>query len=98
MNITISPNPFSIETTPKIQFELREDAEISIYVFHTRWNNPIKTIIENESLNAGKHTYKWNCRNNFGVISTNGYYKIRILVNDKARMIDRLQKKWEWQL
>jgi flagellar hook assembly protein FlgD len=97
-DITISPNPFSIKTIPKIRFELSEDAKISIYVFHTRWNNPIKTIIENEFLKAGKHTYKWNCRNNLGVISTNGYYKIRILVNDKARMIDRLQKKWEWQL
>jgi flagellar hook assembly protein FlgD len=97
-NITISPNPFSIETIPKIHFELRKEATISIYVFHTRWNNSIKTITENESLKAGKHTYKWNCKNDLGVISTNGYYKIRILVNDKARVIDRLQKKWEWQL
>jgi len=101
--IQFSPNPFSIETKTKICFQLRESAYVSIYIYHQNWSfrprNIIKTIIEDKWLVKDReYCYKWDGRNNIGVKTTNGEYKLRFLVNGKEKVKDRLKKVRDWQV
>ena len=68
------PNPFNPETA--IQFELPENAKVSLTVFNSL-GQTVRTLLDQE-LARGSYRITWDGRNQAGQIQTSGIYFYRI--------------------
>jgi hypothetical protein len=80
------PNPFNSETT--IKFSLPINSKISLDIYNTL-GQKVKTLIDNNSMEAGYYTIKWNGtnENNISVASGVYFYQLR---TGHARIVKRL--------
>lgn len=69
------PNPFNPST--QIRFSLPETANVSLTIFNVL-GEKIMTLVNNESLNSGTHTFTWNGRNEYGQVVPSGVYFYRV--------------------
>ena len=68
------PNPFNPSTT--IDFSIPSDERVSLQIFSTT-GRLIRTLI-NQNYSAGRHSVKWDGRNNWGRNVSSGMYIYRI--------------------
>lgn len=73
------PNPFNPSTL--IKFELPEPSQVTINIYNES-GQLIRTLADTEML-AGRHTVRWNGRNQSGKIVAAGVYFYRIVVKDR---------------
>ncbi len=80
-NVFNYPNPFDpINGTTKIAFNLRDNAEVTIYLFDMTGR-----IVVRRSVNAtvGFNEYEWDGRDDYGVIASNGVYMLRLVSGNR---------------
>jgi hypothetical protein len=75
------PNPFNPETT--IQFSLSSDSNIKVSIYNIA-GQKVKTVL-NDTFKAGKHTVKWNGRNDDNQEVSSGIYFYRLETKEKTQ-------------
>ena len=81
------PNAMDSQTT--INFEIENNSQVSINVYDDK-GNLVKTLIDNENQDAGKHTIIWDGKNNNGIKMPNGIYIYRLVTpnySDSKRIL-----------
>ena len=81
------PNAMDLQTT--INFEVENNSKVSINVYDEK-GNLVKTLIDNENQDAGKHTVTWDGKNNDGLKMPNGIYIYRLVTpnfSDSKRIL-----------
>ena len=81
------PNEMDSQTT--INFEIENDSEVSINVYDDR-GNLVKTLVDNENQEAGKHTITWDGKSNEGRKMPSGVYIYRLVTpkySDSKRIL-----------
>jgi len=68
------PNPFSKQTT--IEIFLNEKSNVTLEIFNMN-GQKVKTLA-NKNLNAGKHSFNWNCENDKNTKLPSGIYFYKI--------------------
>ncbi|MFA5499176.1 MAG: C25 family cysteine peptidase [Candidatus Cloacimonadia bacterium] len=69
------PNPFNPST--KISFSLPAHDKVTLEIYNIK-GAKIKTLIKNEMLNSGSHTYEWEGNNDSGMTSPSGVYFFKL--------------------
>ncbi|MGH1365591.1 MAG: FlgD immunoglobulin-like domain containing protein [Calditrichia bacterium] len=75
------PNPFNPETT--IAFELSQREAVTLRIFNSL-GQEVRTLIENNVRNAGRHEVSWNGRNNSGERVASGVYLYQLKAGSAA--------------
>jgi hypothetical protein len=70
------PNPFNPETT--IKYELPEAGQVRLEVYNML-GQVVKTLVDNQFQNAGRHTVQWDATNNSGQPLSSGVYFYRVI-------------------
>lgn len=82
------PNPFN--PTTKIDFSIPKSVPVTMVIFDIT-GRAIKTLVNNQTLMAGKYTVDWNATDNSGSLVSTGVYFCRIIsgdyVNTKKMML-----------
>jgi flagellar hook assembly protein FlgD len=65
------PNPFNPNTT--IQYTIPINRKVSVKVYNIT-GQLVRTLVENELVNAGTHSVVWNGKNEFGRTVSTGMY------------------------
>jgi len=65
------PNPFNPSTT--IDFKIPIHENVSLTIFNIR-GEKVATLVQNQKLRAGQHSYIWNGKNSNGNIVSTGIY------------------------
>ena len=75
------PNPFSGRATFII--ETREPGRLSVEIFNTRGRR-VALLDSNTYFEAGKHTFTWDGRNDYGLRVAAGLYICKIMSGEKS--------------
>jgi flagellar hook assembly protein FlgD len=75
------PNPFNPETT--IRYNLPRAATVSLKIFDLLGRH-VRTLLDNESKNAGYFFVSWNGRDTAGMPVASGIYMYRITIKGQA--------------
>lgn len=70
------PNPFNPETTIKYQLPEAGDVRLEVY---NMLGQVVKTLVDNQFQNAGRHTIQWDATNNSGQPLSSGVYFYRVI-------------------
>ncbi len=73
------PNPFNPSTN--ISFALPEDSKVSLRVFNLL-GQEVRTLVNNESLTANYHSYKWDGKDDLGNSVSTGIYFVKVTANE----------------
>jgi len=76
-----TPNPFSALTN--ISFNLPSQSIAKLEILDVLGN--VVKVLNNSELNAGKHSYNWDSKDQYGKDVTNGTYIYRLVVGDQVR-------------
>ncbi|MFC2134222.1 CotH kinase family protein [Bacteroidota bacterium] len=69
------PNPFNPSTN--IRFDLPQQSVVDLKIYNIL-GELVCTLSDNETLNAGTHTFTWNGRNDFGKAVSSGVYLYKL--------------------
>lgn len=81
-SVTLSqnyPNPFNPET--KIEYSLNKSAFVEVVVFN-ELGQKVRTLVNNEYINEGKHSVIWDGRNDNSKMLSSGVYYYQIKTED----------------
>ncbi|MEZ5199516.1 MAG: FlgD immunoglobulin-like domain containing protein [Bacteroidales bacterium] len=87
-SIVCSPNPFSGHSL--ITFSIRNQDKVSLNVYGAN-GQLIKTLIDQELLQSGTHTYSWDGCNNSGIKTRSGIYYGVLTFSGKQETIKMIQ-------
>ncbi|MCD4736037.1 MAG: FG-GAP-like repeat-containing protein [Bacteroidales bacterium] len=85
--MNIFPNPFAGKLN--ISFTLISEQEVSLHVYNTN-GDPVKTLLHNAKLQAGKHITEWNGENNSGERQNPGIYLLKFITKDGNITVDKI--------
>lgn len=78
------PNPFNPMT--QIQYSLPNEARVSIKIYDMV-GRAVVTLLDNELRNAGRHTVRWEGRNELGNPVASGTYFCRLIADGQIRTL-----------
>jgi polyhydroxybutyrate depolymerase len=75
LNMSVAPNPFNPSTT--IRFDLPQEMRVTLDIYNMSGTR-IRTLMNNQSVNAGRHTIIWDSNGENGVNISSGVYICRM--------------------
>lgn len=76
------PNPFNPST--RIVYTLTSPAKVNLIIYNIL-GQEVRTLINSEMMEAGKHSIQWDGRNNAGQVAPNGIYFCKLKAGDISR-------------
>jgi hypothetical protein len=87
-----SPNGDRYRDSTQVGFDLSEPANVTFSIMDGEGNEVRRLVDDRELAGDAKHRFRWDGRDDAGVVVPDGLYRMRVLRRDEARVIDSSKK------
>jgi hypothetical protein len=84
----ISPNGDRYRDSTEVGFDLSEPAKVTFSIMDSEGNEVRRIVDERELAGDAKHRFRWDGRDDDGVVVPDGVYRMRVVRRDEGRVID----------